>query len=74
MPTYEYHCDGCEHEFEEFQSFAEKPVKKCPECRKSKLRRLFGTGAAVRAGAGQGRYFRYILTRRQGREGKQGNR
>jgi putative FmdB family regulatory protein len=47
MPTYEYHCDSCEHEFEEFQSFSEKPLKKCPECGKSKLRRLFGTGAAV---------------------------
>jgi putative FmdB family regulatory protein len=47
MPTYEYHCDACEHQFEDFQSMSEKPLKKCPECGKSKLRRLFGTGAAV---------------------------
>ena len=47
MPTYEYHCDACEHEFEEFQSIMDKPLKKCPKCRKAKLRRLFGTGAAV---------------------------
>ena len=47
MPTYEYHCDACEHQFDEFQSFSDKPLKKCPECGKSKLRRLFGTGAAV---------------------------
>jgi putative FmdB family regulatory protein len=47
MPTYEYHCDACEHEFEEFQSIKDEPLKKCPECGKSKLRRLFGTGAAV---------------------------
>jgi putative FmdB family regulatory protein len=47
MPTYEYHCDACEHEFEEFQSIMDKPLKKCPQCGKSKLRRLFGTGAAV---------------------------
>ena len=47
MPTYDYVCDACEHKFEEFQSFTEKPLKKCPECKKSKLRRLFGAGAAV---------------------------
>jgi molecular chaperone GrpE len=47
MPTYEYHCDACEHEFEEFQSMSEPELKKCPACSKKKLRRLFGSGAAV---------------------------
>ena len=47
MPTYDYVCDACEHQFEEFQSFTEKPLKKCPTCKKPKLRRLFGAGAAV---------------------------
>jgi putative FmdB family regulatory protein len=47
MPTYEYHCDACEHQFDEFQSINDKPLKKCPQCGKPKLRRLFGTGAAV---------------------------
>jgi len=47
MPTYEYHCDGCEHNFDELQSFSEEPLKKCPKCGKKKLRRVFGTGAAV---------------------------
>ena len=47
MPTYEYVCDACEHGFDEFQSITEKPLKKCPRCGKPKLRRLFGTGAAV---------------------------
>jgi putative FmdB family regulatory protein len=47
MPTYEYHCDACEHEFEEFQAITDKPLKKCPSCGRPKLRRLFGTGAAV---------------------------
>jgi putative FmdB family regulatory protein len=47
MPTYEYHCDACEHQFDEFQSMSEPPLKKCPKCGKLKLRRLFGTGAAV---------------------------
>jgi putative FmdB family regulatory protein len=45
MPTYEYECDACEHKFEELQSMTDKPLKKCPKCKKPKLRRLFGTGA-----------------------------
>jgi len=47
MPTYDYECDACGHEFELFQSISEPVKRKCPECGKLKLRRLFGTGAAV---------------------------
>jgi putative FmdB family regulatory protein len=47
MPTYEYACDACKHQFDELQSFSDSPLTKCPKCGKKKLRRLFGTGAAV---------------------------
>ena len=47
MPTYEYECDACGHNFDEFQYFSEEQLTKCPECKKKKLRRLFGTGASV---------------------------
>ncbi len=47
MPTYDYVCDACQHAFEEFQSMKDEPLKKCPECKKNKLRRLIGTGAAI---------------------------
>jgi putative FmdB family regulatory protein len=47
MPTYDYECDACGHAFEEFQSISDAVKRKCPECGKLKLRRLFGTGAAV---------------------------
>ena len=47
MPTYDYVCDACGHAFDEFQSFNDKPLKKCPKCKKAKLRRLFGIGAAI---------------------------
>ncbi len=47
MPTYEYLCDACEHQFDEFQSMAEEPLKKCPKCGKKKLRRLLGAGAGL---------------------------
>ena len=47
MPTYDYKCDGCGHQFEEMQSFSADPLKTCPKCGKDQLRRLFGTGAAI---------------------------
>ena len=47
MPTYDYQCERCGHEFELFQSISETPKRKCPECGKNQLRRMFGTGAAV---------------------------
>ena len=47
MPTYDYECDACGHEFELFQSISDPVKRKCTECGKLKLRRLFGTGAAV---------------------------
>ena len=47
MPTYDYECDNCGYTFELFQRINEPHKKKCPECKKMKLRRLFGTGAAV---------------------------
>jgi putative FmdB family regulatory protein len=47
MPTYDYECSACGHKFELFQSISEAVKKKCPECSRPSLRRLFGTGAAV---------------------------
>ncbi|MBW2548210.1 MAG: zinc ribbon domain-containing protein, partial [Deltaproteobacteria bacterium] len=40
MPTYEYRCDNCDHEFEREQRITEKPLKKCPSCGKDKSRRM----------------------------------
>lgn len=47
MPTYDYNCDGCGHEFEVFQPMNSKPKKKCPECGALKARRLIGTGGGI---------------------------
>ena len=47
MPTYDYVCDACQHEFELFQSIKDEPKRKCPECGRQKLRRLIGPGAAI---------------------------
>ena len=47
MPTYEYKCNACEHEFELFQSIKAASVRKCPECGKLKVKRLIGIGSGV---------------------------
>lgn len=47
MPTYDYACDACHHEFEQFESITAEPQKKCPKCKKNKLRRLFGAGGGL---------------------------
>ena len=47
MPTYDYLCQNCAHEFEKFQSIMARPLRKCPQCNKMGLKRLIGTGGAV---------------------------
>ncbi|MEQ8844449.1 MAG: zinc ribbon domain-containing protein [Phycisphaerales bacterium] len=47
MPTYDYRCKACDHEFELFQSMTDKVKRTCPECGKRQLERLIGTGAAL---------------------------
>ncbi|MGB0597272.1 MAG: FmdB family zinc ribbon protein [Rubripirellula sp.] len=47
MPTYDYECDDCGHTFELFQNINDSVKRKCPECKKNKLKRLFGSGAAI---------------------------
>ena len=47
MPTYDYICDQCGHEFEAFESIKADPQKVCPACSEPKLRRKIGAGAAI---------------------------
>lgn len=47
MPTYDYRCNACGHEFELFQSMKDAPKKKCPHCAKNALERLIGLGGGV---------------------------
>jgi putative FmdB family regulatory protein len=47
MPTYQYQCTACKHDFEELQSIKDEPLTKCPKCKKKKLQRLIGTGAGL---------------------------
>ena len=47
MPTYDYICSACDHEWELFQKMSDDHIKKCPACKKNKAVRQFGTGAAI---------------------------
>lgn len=54
MPTYEYHCQKCDKQFEIFQSMKDAPLETCPkeQCAqkkwgKGKVKRLLGTGAGL---------------------------
>lgn len=40
MPFYEYECKSCGHDLEAMQKISDPPLKKCPQCGKSQLRRL----------------------------------
>lgn len=46
MPTYEYRCENCGHEFEAFQAMSEPPVDKCPVCA-GKVKRIISGGAGL---------------------------
>ncbi|WP_169976624.1 FmdB family zinc ribbon protein [Tautonia rosea] len=47
MPTYDYICDSCKHEFEAFESIKADPQTICPACQQETLRRKIGAGAAI---------------------------
>ena len=54
MPTYEYVCEKCGHQFEMFQSMKDDPIKVCPPAHcarkawgKGKVKRQMGAGAGL---------------------------
>ncbi len=52
MPLYEYQCKKCGHRFEEIQKFSDKPLTKCPKCRKGRLEKLLSAPAVQFKGSG----------------------
>ena len=45
MPTYNYHCDSCGHDFEEFQKITDEPITTCPKCKADEVKRIITGGA-----------------------------
>lgn len=46
MPTYDYVCLDCTHEFEAFQSMKDEPLTDCPSCN-GKVKRKVGGGTGI---------------------------
>lgn len=44
MPHYDFECEACGNEFEEFQSMSAESLIDCPKCNEPKLIRLIGSG------------------------------
>jgi putative FmdB family regulatory protein len=52
MPTYEYECKKCGHNFEVFQSMSDEPVKTCTKCGSEVRRLIFGGAGVIFKGSG----------------------
>lgn len=52
MPFYEYQCDKCGHHLEVMQKISDSPLKKCPECGQSALKRLMSAPVFRLKGSG----------------------
>ncbi len=51
MPTYEYRCKNCDHEFEVVQAFTDDALTTCPEC-EGTLKKVFGNVGITFKGSG----------------------
>jgi putative FmdB family regulatory protein len=51
MPIYEYRCPAC-GDFDVMQKITEKPLKKCPHCKKAKVTKLMSSTAFQLKGTG----------------------
>ncbi len=52
MPTYEYVCEDCGYEFEEFQRITADPLETCPQCGGKVRRKISAGGGLVFKGSG----------------------
>jgi len=48
MPTYEYRCKDCSHEFEAVQSFTDEPISVCPTCGGTVKKRFGNVGISFK--------------------------
>ena len=52
MPTYEYTCTECQHNWEEEQSIKDEPLTKCVKCGKNSAKRLISKTSFILKGGG----------------------
>jgi putative FmdB family regulatory protein len=54
MPTYEYQCNTCGHQFEQEQAITSEPLTECPKCQGRISRLLSGGTGFILKGSGHG--------------------
>lgn len=47
MPTYEYRCKTCQHQWEVMHSIKAEPLKECPSCKSETAEKLITGGGGV---------------------------
>ncbi|MEZ4390966.1 MAG: zinc ribbon domain-containing protein [Polyangiales bacterium] len=52
MPTYNYRCAACNHEFERVQRITEDAIRTCPACNAEAASRLITSGNFILRGSG----------------------
>ena len=52
MPIYDYKCSNCGHQVEIIQKISDKPLKICPKCGKSNLKKLISAPSFRLKGGG----------------------
>jgi putative FmdB family regulatory protein len=52
MPTYEYRCKSCDHQFDIVQAFTDDALTECPACGEAALKKVFGNVGITFKGSG----------------------
>ena len=52
MPTYEYRCKSCAHQFDIVQAFTDDALTVCPDCGEATLKKVFGNVGITFKGSG----------------------
>lgn len=52
MPLYTYECNNCGVVFERLQKFTDKPIKRCPECNKTSIKKVIQPAGIIFKGSG----------------------
>ena len=52
MPIYEYQCPDCGYQFEQLQKISDEPIRVCPNCEQTHVRKLVSQTSFVLKGGG----------------------
>lgn len=58
MPTYNYKCKKCEHDFETIQRISDEPLRECPKCKGELEKVLYASKFQLKGGGWTGKLGR----------------